>query len=255
MSTAIIQTTRLRVDTMGYIYKITNKLNGKAYIGQSINNPMGPKGRINQHLKGQAKQCKAIHNAINKYGKEHFSIEILHIVLLPDILDELERVEIKNHNSLSPNGYNLTSGGETNKLISLETRRKMSEAKKDRPSNQKGRKRSPEARRKMSEAKKGKKLSSEHRRKVSEAKKGQTPHNKGKKTPPETRKKISEALKGRKRSPETRRKISEANKGKKRSPETRRNMSEAKKGKKLSPETRRKISEALKGNKNRKHNF
>ena len=223
---------------MGYIYKITNKINGKAYIGQSINNPIGTNGRINQHLKGHSKNCRALHNAIKKYGKEHFSVEILHIVLLPDILDELERAEIRNHNTITPNGYNLTSGGENKKLISLETRKKISNSKKGRPSHRKGATLSDETRQKISENSKGKKHSLETRQKMAAAHKRRIQDPKGKKQ-------VDDALKlgrkkGAKRSPETRKRMSEAHTGLKRSLEHRKNISTGNKRRYQNAEERKK---------------
>ena len=144
---------------MGYIYKITNNINGKAYIGQSINDPI--KSRIHTHLNGHQPGCRAIHNAVKKYGKDNFTYEILYAVLLDDLLDDLEVQAIKEHNTLSPNGYNLTSGGGAPKQVSDETRQKISEANK-------GHTHSESARRKMSESHKGKTHSESARRKMSE---------------------------------------------------------------------------------------
>ena len=135
----------------------------------------------------KATVCRALHNAIQKYGRDAFTVEILHEAL--DIfLDDLEIAEIAKHNTLVPNGYNLDGGGNSSKYRSPETRRKISEAAK-------GRKRKP--------------LSPEHRQKISEAAKGKKL--KRKRFSPEHRLNISEANKDRKHSSETRRKISEAN--------------------------------------------
>ena len=105
---------------------------------------------------------------------------------------------------------------------------------------------SVETRLKMSEAKKGKQFSAEHRKKLSEA-------HKGKHHSVETRKKMSEAQKCKQFSAEHRKKLSEAHKGKHHSVETRLKMSEALSGenhplfgKHHSEETRLKMSEALK---------
>jgi hypothetical protein len=150
--------------------------------------------------------------------------------------------------------YNKTDGGEgcSGVVMSAETRRRMSDAKK-------GKTTSEETRRKISDAKKGKTTSEETRRKMSEANKGKTTSeetrrkmseaNKGKTTSEETRRKIGEANKGKTTSEETRRKIGEAHTGKTLSKETRRKISDAKKGKTTSEETRRKIGEASKGKK------
>ena len=219
---------------MGYVYKITNTVNNKSYIGISIHEP--EKGRIRDHLSGHGNRIIA--NAVKKYGKDAFTYEILEANVFDEFLPDLEVAYIANHNTVAPNGYNLDSGG-SHKIPSEETRRKMSDSGKRKTF-------SDNHRRNLSEANKGEKhhnfgktLSEEHKRKLSEAQKGKTPSE-------ETRRKISEAHKGRKVSAETRRKMSEAHKGEK-------NHRYGKKGKKHTMETRRKISEAQKGEKN--HNF
>ena len=107
------------------------------------------------------------------------------------------------------------------KPLSEDTRRKLSEANKGKPSWMKGKHHSEESCKKISEAKKGKHLSAESRKKISEAKKGENnprfgkpAWNKGKHLSEETRTKLSEANNGKHHSEETRKKISEANKGK-----------------------------------------
>ena len=227
------------------IYKIICIVNGKGYIGKTEGDI---EKRVMTHLNKGNPECVALFNAIAKYGKENFTWEILHHEVLPGLLDSLEIDEIRNHNTLSPNGYNLTKGGEGCRA-SEETRRKQSEAAK-------GRKMSPEARRKMSEANKGRKHSLETRRKMSEAGKGKkrtdehcrklSQANKGKKHSLETRRKISEVQKGKTISPEHRQKLSEAGKGRVVSEETRQKLSEAQKGRKVSPEERKRLSEISK---------
>ena len=197
---------------MGYVYKITNTVNGKAYIGISTHEP--EKRRIKDHLSGYGNRIIA--KAVRKYGKDAFNYEILEANVFDEFLPDLEVAYIAHFNTVVPNGYNLTSGGEVAKTLSDETRRKIGEAGK------------------------GKLISAEHRRKLSEA-------HKGKKKPPfsaEHRRKMSEAHKGKTHSAEARRKMSETRKGRKHSAEARRKMSEAQKGKPRSVEHQRKISEA-----------
>lgn len=89
-----------------YIYKITNLLNKKAYIGQTIH----PDRRWTEH-KQNAKNGLSnlpIHLAMAKYGIENFSFEILE---LTSDYDKREKDLIKFYNSLSPNGYNIAEGG------------------------------------------------------------------------------------------------------------------------------------------------
>ena len=238
---------------MGYVYKITNTLNNKSYIGISIHEP--EKHRIKDHLSGRGNRIIA--RAVKKYGKDAFTYEVLEANVFDEFLPELEVAYIAHFNTVAPHGYNLDSGG-SHKIPSEETRRKISEAKR-------GQKHSEEHRRKNSESKKGKKRkphSAETRRKMSEVRKGNPNYGRkgekhhffGKTHSAASRRKMSEATKGQKHSEETRRKISDANKGKTPSEETRRKISEARKGQKhpnfgkaLSVETRRKISEANKG--------
>lgn len=90
------------------IYKITNLVNNKIYIGQSINIErrwMQEKNRqINTYLK----------HAFNFYGLNNFKFEIIEILNNDKkILDEKEKYYIKLYNSNnSLYGYNLTDGGE-----------------------------------------------------------------------------------------------------------------------------------------------
>lgn len=90
------------------IYKITNLINNKIYIGQSIH----PDKRWTEH-KQRAKNHTdnyPIHLAILKYGEENFSFEVLCIT---EDYDEEEKRLIQYYNSLTPNGYNVSSGGPT----------------------------------------------------------------------------------------------------------------------------------------------
>ena len=246
---------------MGSIYKITNTVNGKSYIGQTRHD--AEKTRIRDHFNGHGNRI--LKNAVKKYGRDAFTVEILHDGIIPEFLDILEIEAIAKHNTVRPAGYNLTTGGgagthseETRRKISeskkgkkpsIETRRKLSEARTGEKNHLYGKKHSPETRRKISVAGKGRVPSEETRRKLSEAGKGRIPHNKGvfgRCHSKETRRKISEGQKGKTLSEETKRKISEAKEGKPVSLETRSKMSESKKGKKLAPETRRKMSESRK---------
>ena len=94
----------------GFIYKITNKVNGKSYIEQTIQNV---KERLYQHCAIKCSQAvlnMAIHRAINKYGKSNFTIEVIEEVESTNLNDR-ERYWIKYYNSYN-NGYNATKGGQ-----------------------------------------------------------------------------------------------------------------------------------------------
>ena len=89
------------------IYKITNVLNGKCYIGQSVD----PNKRFVSHCSraNNDSDNSPIHAAIKKYGKENFELEILEWT---EDYNRREKELIQEYNSLSPNGYNIALGGE-----------------------------------------------------------------------------------------------------------------------------------------------
>ena len=202
---------------MGSIYKITNTVNDKSYIGKTIHD--AEKTRVKQHLYGHGN--KLLNMAVKKYGVDVFAYEILHDGIIPELLDSYEIEEITKHNTVSPNGYNLTHGGD-------------------------GCSASPETRVKISKALKGKKRTHKQNQKNSEARKGEKSWNYGKTPSPETRRKISEAKKGKTFSDEHRRKLSASRTGNTLSPETRQKISKKMKTKTFSDEHRRKMSEAQK---------
>ena len=92
---------------MGYIYKITNQLNQKSYIGQTINSI---KERMRKHYDHSLQATTGIDYAIYKYGKDNFIVE--EVCQCDDSqLDELERYYIQLYNTYE-DGYNLTLGGQ-----------------------------------------------------------------------------------------------------------------------------------------------
>ena len=94
----------------GFIYKITNTINGKSYIGQTIQNV---KERFYQHCATKCSQAilnMVIHKAINKYGKSNFTIEVIEEVESTNLNDR-ERYWIRYYDSYN-NGYNSTEGGQ-----------------------------------------------------------------------------------------------------------------------------------------------
>lgn len=97
---------------MGYIYKITNNINQKVYIGQT-KNPI--KYRWQHHIwKGKNPDKPdtdyPLYRAMRKYGIENFSIEEIENIS-DDLLNDREIYWIKEYNSYVPNGYNCDLGG------------------------------------------------------------------------------------------------------------------------------------------------
>ncbi len=169
------------------IYRITNLINGKTYIGQHKY-----KEKPYDNYMGSGILLKA---AQAKYGIENFIKEIIvSNIESKSTIDKLEIKYIAYEKATNGNGcYNIADGGEGGAL-------------------NKGKKLGPlseETKKKLSEAHKGKKIkphSEEHKAKLSEARKGKH-HSE------ETRKKMSEAKKGKPKSEECKRKLSAARKG------------------------------------------
>ncbi|MDD4389670.1 MAG: NUMOD3 domain-containing DNA-binding protein [Eubacteriales bacterium] len=129
----------------GYIYKITNPINDKCYIGQTIKHP-----ELNRWKKYKSLQCKTqvkLYNALKKYGPNNFIYEILDTASDQIVLDYLEDFYIESLDTRE-NGYNCKGGGAKGKY-SAETRLKMSKS-------QQGRVITDEHRRKISASMKGK---------------------------------------------------------------------------------------------------
>ena len=99
----------------GYIYKITNKVNGKSYIGQT-RYTVEFRWRQHQHKKDNV----YFHNAIHKYGAESFTVETLEECDI-EILNEREIYYIAKYNTFE-NGYNLTIGGDGNRILLLDNK-------------------------------------------------------------------------------------------------------------------------------------
>ena len=97
----------------GIIYKITNKVNNKSYIGQTR---YTLQFRWNQHL--HKKDNTYFHNAISKYGKDNFSLEILEECDV-EKLNDREIFYIAKFDTFN-NGYNLTIGGDGNRRLTLD---------------------------------------------------------------------------------------------------------------------------------------
>ena len=114
---------------MGCIYKITNCINQKSYVGLTINDA---ETRFKKHKSMMySNGCSALYEAFKKYGVENFTIETICFSSNKKELMSLEKHYISELNTVSPNGYNLTSGGENCKVTD-ETKKKISKSLKGR---------------------------------------------------------------------------------------------------------------------------
>jgi group I intron endonuclease len=137
------------MSTLFLIYKLTSP-SGKSYIGRTYNLTK----RLGEHSR-KSSPCILLRNAIQKYGLENFKIEILLENLHLDEANILEAKLISEHNSLHPSGYNIQLGG-TFHNQTPELREKISKTSLGRVSPNKGKLLSEETKHKMSIAKKGK---------------------------------------------------------------------------------------------------
>ena len=181
------------------VYKTTNLLNGKIYVGKDEGD--------RDHYLGSG---YILRRAIEKYGKESFQKEVLEICASREILEEREKHWIKELNATDPKiGYNVAEGGTGGNTYFGKTEEEMRLIKE-----------------KISNSAKGRVFSEEHRRRLAEharSRKGNKPckfkgqkyedfmdegranfikeklrtSNKGKKLSTETKQKISDATKGR----------------------------------------------------------
>ena len=98
----------------GYIYKIWNDINDKLYIGKTLSTI---EERFREHCRDKtSRKCekRPLYNAMNKYGEEHFHIELIEECDI-DLLSQRECYWIEFYDTYH-NGYNATKGGDGRQL-------------------------------------------------------------------------------------------------------------------------------------------
>lgn len=216
-----------------YLYKITNSINQKYYIGiHSTNN-------LNDNYCGSG---KAIIEAIAKYGVKCFVKEILAFYPTRYELSNAEH-DIIGKTYLLKESYNECPGGDMKQRFSdpeyydiYVGYKRSDEQRKLLSERSKAQWRDPEYRKRYFETIKNEEYIEKQRQRTKEMWKD-----------PEYRRKVSESNKKAYSDPELRKYMSEINKGKKRSEETRKRIGAASKGRICSPEKRKKLSESGKG--------
>lgn len=101
---------------MAYIYKITNDINGKIYIGKT---EFSIEKRLSEHIHDayrERNEKRPLYSAIRKYGPEHFHIEVIEETDNPN---EREVYLIEQYGSFKT-GYNATRGGDGKKYLDYE---------------------------------------------------------------------------------------------------------------------------------------
>lgn len=153
------------------VYKLTNKLNGKCYIGQTIQTL---ENRLKQHI-----SCgnTIISKALNKYGVDNFEITVIDNASNMKQLNSKEIFWIGFYKSLTKyNGYNVKLGGknsrlteEEKKIISESTKKAL---KKPEVKSKLGRNWTDNQRKEFSQLKKGTILSEDHKKSISKSLEG-----------------------------------------------------------------------------------
>ena len=109
------------------IYKITNSINGKVYIGQTVQK--NPKMRWYDHqAKARCGVNQPLFNAIRKYGVENFTWEVVDQADSLEALNKLEEQYVEQYDSMN-SGYNVRKAG-GNKLHNVTSIEKMKESQK-----------------------------------------------------------------------------------------------------------------------------
>jgi|694.fasta_scaffold69105_4 group I intron endonuclease len=96
---------------MAYIYRVLNKITKKCYIGESKSKDVNWRWREHKRKIEINKGCPALRDAVKKYGIEYFEFSVI-IICFDDERFKYEKEYIKKYNSVVPNGYNITNGGE-----------------------------------------------------------------------------------------------------------------------------------------------
>lgn len=193
---------------MGYIYKITNTVNNKVYIGQTIRTV---EERYQRHLyEARCHTNRPLYDSMNHHGVDNFTVEIL-VEAPNERLNELEAFYISEYNSTDPAaGYNLTTGGDSCRVCLSEEAEARRVAKI--VAARKGTKQSKETIEKRIARLKGQKRTAEQRQRFSESQKKRDPFTfvRGFTVPQERRDRISQTLLGKKQSEETKLKRKES---------------------------------------------
>ena len=247
------------MEPYGFIYKITNKVNGKTYIGQTKN---GFNVRYMYNIENTGN--KLLKKDIEKYGLDSFEIiKEFDVAYTVEELDELEKTYIQQFHSLeTEHGYNRMTGGKNGKpteqlreelseshkgyVMPELQKTKISEALSGEKSHMYGVPKSEKVKQKISHSlkeyykshdapAKGRKLSQEEIERLRTLRKGV-------KQPADAVKRTADALRGVPKSEEHRKHISESRKGIQFSEEHRKHIGEAKKGTHLSEEHKRKFA-------------
>lgn len=202
----------------GYIYKITNLVNGKVYIGQTTKSI--PKYRFSAHISESKRKGHhtPLHASMKHHGCDNFFFKTIIRCNNQKQLDAAEQMCIRLFRShISQGGYNLEWGGYGRGKTSEEIKKKISENRKGKFTGfhnpNFGNKLSEEARKRISNVNKNKKHTKETRFKMSESKKGVKNPQFGKRISEEHKKRLRLLNTGKKLTDDHKQRISKTLKG------------------------------------------
>jgi group I intron endonuclease len=163
---------------VGVVYRISNSINEKLYIGKTIEDPIKYWKYHKSYCRNNYK--KVLYSAMRKYGIDKFKFHILEYIESDNIeqlnirLFKLEKEYINKLNTIAPAGYNVTAGGQG--LAGMEF--------------------SEEHRQKISNKLSGRKFSKTHRKNISKSAMGRTSPNKNKKLSKKHKENLSKSMQG-----------------------------------------------------------
>jgi len=173
------------------VYRTTNLINGKIYIGvhctNNINDGYIGNGIYKQSNTNRRTYNQAFVNAVRKYGYENFKREVLYEFESAELAYWWESYLVDKDFLSRKDTYNVKGGGSSSFYVSKEIRQKIGSYKKGIPLTE-------EHKRKIKETSSKRKLSEEHKKRISQARIGIVPWNKNKKHTEETKNKMREYL-------------------------------------------------------------
>lgn len=217
-----------------YLYKVTNVVNNKSYIGQTVQ-PVNRRWSSHVQCARSGKDLYFYH-AIRKYGADRFTVETIDVATDKPQADELERKYIIQFNTVHrDHGYNMTYGGHGSPHLP-EVKAKIGDRSREWWANPENKERASASRRGL----------------LSGSRNPRYGHTEGRPHSEETKRNLSEIRKELYRDPEFKSRMSEANTGKHHTDSGRENIRKAvtgnhyRLGTKQSPEARKNISDGLK---------
>lgn len=149
------------------IYKITNTVTNKSYIGKTT---IGYLNRFHKHVLNAEKGInRRLYDSMRFHGMHNFTVTLEYTATTVEELNIKEIELISKFNTLMPNGYNMTLGGDGGYTLANWTDEKRKELYKQQALKRTGRKCSKETKEKISKTQKGKNIPKEVREKISKA--------------------------------------------------------------------------------------